>query len=264
MFRFWDGDYMKRSSRFSATPTNLSASAQKKLNAYALVAGAAAAGGYMFASPPLADGKVVYTPAHDKLQNGVVRPIDLNHDRVADFYLVTGVRYGDQWLSVCDHSVVPTYTGRQFYCKTGTNFPNAAILAYSTMGGKKYELARALRKGSRIGKGRRFGSMGKAQPMANIKTFSSWWLGPWLDQGKGIKAGYLGLRFQIQHKIHYGWARLCVKTHVVNGINSFTATLTGFAYETIPGKGIVAGKTKGPDVITVPPGSLGSLALGRK
>jgi hypothetical protein len=52
----------------------------------------------MLASPPPADGKVVYTPAHDKLQNGVVRPIDLNHDRVTDFYLVTGIRYSGQWL----------------------------------------------------------------------------------------------------------------------------------------------------------------------
>jgi hypothetical protein len=47
-----------------------------------------------------------------------------------------------------------------------------------------------------------------------------------------------------------------------------TATLTGYAYETVPNKPIIAGKTKGPDVITVQPdtapGSLGRLALGRK
>ena len=42
----------------------------------------------------------------------------------------------------------------------------------------------------------------------------------------------------------------------------------GFAYETIPNKPIVAGRTKGPDVVTVQPdttsGTLGRLALGRK
>jgi hypothetical protein len=41
-------------------------------------------------------------------------------------------------------------------------------------------------------------------------------------------------------------------------------TLTGYAYETIPGKPIIAGETKGPDVITMQPGSPGRLALGRK
>jgi hypothetical protein len=44
--------------------------------------------------------------------------------------------------------------------------------------------------------------------------------------------------------------------------------LTGYAYETIPNKAIIAGKIKGPDVVTVQsdtaPGSLGRLALGRK
>jgi hypothetical protein len=106
--------------------------------------------------------------------------------------------------------------------------------------------------------------MGKAQDMAFGRTFSSWksWLGPWVDKGKGIKAGYLGLRFQINQKLHYGWARLCVKTHVENGTNSFTGTLTGYAYETIPNKAIVAGKTSGPDVITLEPASLGNLAAG--
>jgi hypothetical protein len=40
------------------------------------------------------------------------------------------------------------------------------------------------------------------------------------------------------------------------------ATLTGYAYETIPNKPIIAGKTKGPDVITLEPATLGHLAQG--
>jgi hypothetical protein len=117
-----DGGFMKYSS--PRTPASLSESFHRRLNMYALAASATGLG--ILAGPPAAEGKIVYTPAHDKLQNGVVRPIDLNHDRVTDFYLLTGVRYGAEWLSVCGHSVVPTYTGRQFYCKTGTSFPNAA------------------------------------------------------------------------------------------------------------------------------------------
>jgi hypothetical protein len=38
--------------------------------------------------------------------------------------------------------------------------------------------------------------------------------------------------------------------------------LTGYAYETIPNKAIVTGKTKGRDVITVRPASLGHSAAG--
>jgi len=41
-----------------------------------------------------------------------------------------------------------------------------------------------------------------------------------------------------------------------------SATLTGYAYETIPGKAIITGKTHGPDVITLQDASLGHLARG--
>ena len=65
----------------------------------------------------------------------------------------------------------------------------------------------------------------------------------------------MGLRFDIKGQSHYGWAHLQNVT-VVGG------TLTGYAYETIPNKPIITGKTKGPDVITLEPGSLGALAAG--
>ncbi len=43
---------------------------------------------------------------------------------------------------------------------------------------------------------------------------------------------------------------------------SMKALLTGYAYETIPNKPIIAGKTHGKDVITLEPASLGHLARG--
>ncbi len=79
--------------------------------------------------------------------------------------------------------------------------------------------------------------------------------GPWAFDGNG----YLGLRFKIGKQIHYGWARLTVQEL---GDYKFKATLTGYAYETIPNKPIITGHTKGPDVITLEPGSLGALAAG--
>jgi hypothetical protein len=45
----------------------------------------------------------------------------------------------------------------------------------------------------------------------------------------------LGLKFSIQGETHYGWARLSV--YVVKGRPYVRSTLTGYAYETIAGRG---------------------------
>ena len=89
----------------------------------------------------------------------------------------------------------------------------------------------------------------------NINS-SSVAFGPWVNRADR----YMGIDFWIKGHggSHYGWARFSVK---VKG-KEITAILTGYAYETTPNKPIIAGKTKGPDVITVDPGSLGRLAQG--
>ena len=78
-------------------------------------------------------------------------------------------------------------------------------------------------------------------------------------KGRGTAVhGYLGMKFVIQGKAHFGWTRLnvgCTNTKV-------NATLTGYAYETVPNKPIIAGKTHGPDVVE--PATLGQLASGIK
>ena len=84
------------------------------------------------------------------------------------------------------------------------------------------------------------------------------WFGQWGNGGKGLKNRYLGIKFTINGKFHYGWARISVS---VTG-HQATSVLSGYAYETIPNKAIIAGETKGPDVVTVQPGSLGHLATG--
>jgi hypothetical protein len=69
-------------------------------------------------------------------------------------------------------------------------------------------------------------------------------------------------------KIHFGWARLNVNCVYPKAIR---ATLTGYAYETIPNKAIIAGATKGPDAAeptasfnkhNPEPATLGMLAMG--
>jgi hypothetical protein len=82
-----------------------------------------------------------------------------------------------------------------------------------------------------------------------------------------VSGRYLGLRFTIKTQTHYGWARLSVQ---VSG-TTVTGTLTGYAYETIANKPIIAGRTKGPDdgeptasfsTPTSEPATLGALAMG--
>lgn len=87
--------------------------------------------------------------------------------------------------------------------------------------------------------------------------------GPWAH----VKNRYLGLKFQTKGQTHFGWARLSTKI----GFGGATGILTGYAYETIPNKAIIAGKTHGPDeepgsaslkTRTSESATLGMLALG--
>ena len=74
---------MKQSPRSGKTPAKLSEAAVRRLNSYALVAGAAGVG--MLAQP--AEAKIVYTPAHLKIVSNPtgIYNLDLNHDGVNDF-----------------------------------------------------------------------------------------------------------------------------------------------------------------------------------
>ena len=78
--------------------------------------------------------------------------------------------------------------------------------------------------------------------------------GPWLK----VKQAYLGLKFVVKGKTHFGWAH--IKLNPTSGL-SISETLTGYAYETIPGKSIIAGKTTGrmDDFTNDDPGPAASL-----
>lgn len=61
----------------------------------------------------------------------------------------------------------------------------------------------------------------------------------------GATNRYLGLRFHdLAGKTHYGWARLTVRGTQNSRI---VALLTGYAYETVPNKAIIAGRTADAD-----------------
>jgi hypothetical protein len=236
---------MKRSSQPPAT-AELSKSLNRQLEMYALAAGAAGVG--LLALTQSAEAKIVYTPAHVQLPF----PLDLNHDGKVDFYLHSYGHSSESALSACQYLA----RGSQGpFCSTSRGANRIRTMVSS----KGRRFGAALRYGAKIQ-----GGDGVRLPGVRLGTVfidppsSVSWLGPWFNGGKGVKNRYLGLKFEIKGRYHFAWARMTVTITQ----NRFSATLTGYAYETISGKAIIAGKTKGPDVITVQPASLGHLAAG--
>jgi hypothetical protein len=258
---------MKHSSQPSRLPADLSESISQRLNMYAL--GAAAAGVGVLALAPPSEAKIVYTRADVSLGYGVTG-LDLDNDGRADFefcrslFISTGTYkhpYSCPSARPRSRKIVrpPDEVGSalSIYPHGGKNNTHNRI--WGTSKG-----AFALPRGVCVGPKINFTPGG--QDMATwISSFgSSGLLGPWAN----VQRRYLALKFLIKGRVHYGWARLTVLNN-----HGLAATLTGYAYETIPGKSIRTGQTKGPEdvvegpdaTLTAPspkPASLGLLAIG--
>jgi len=226
---------------------NLSESVHQQLSMYALAASAAGVGALCFAKP--AEARIVYTPAHVAIKaNGGLFQIDLNHDGTPDFGFLNTWYVGEKTDRTL--KVLQSQPANEIWMTKACNtFPVAA----------------ALPRGKRIGPKADFQHNNFGAVMALATPTGS--CGVWL--GKSNFQAYLGLKFTIKGTIHFGWARVKVDTQLQQ--RPFLATLTGYAYETIPGKAIIAGATKGPDDAeptaalsshTPEPATLGALALG--
>lgn len=223
----------------SRTPAKLSESLHHQLNMYALAA--SVAGGALGISPP-ANAKIIYTPTHAVIPpNGTVS-FDLNHDGIADFKI--GNVLGTHYSSTTRNSGV-------FVEGLGAGIAGMTISRGSKWG-KSYD-ASALPKGAGMGPGRHV--LGGGAIMADT-GYNGYHLGFWFN----VNQAYLGIRFAINGETHYGWARVEV-THKF--APAWRVVVTGYAYETVPNKRIIAGETKGPDMLAEP-ATLGRLALGRK
>ena len=220
--------------------------------AYAAAAGAAGVG--MLAMTTSAEAKVVYTPANEQIPRLSVVPVDLNGDGAVDFNLVNwlavslGASAVFSYLAVCHTKAKGLGT---FACISSSSMiaANADNEVRVVADG-----AADLAAGVNIGPGQQWG--GKAQPaeMA-LRIFENTsskmvelWRHPWANGGKGVFNRYLGIKFKIGADFHYGWARITVKTSTDKS-QAFTVTLTGYAYETVPGKAIVAGATSGAEEV---------------
>jgi len=236
-------------NRFLRPRKTIPDSLERQLNSYALMAGAA--GVSVLASACSAEAKIIYTPAHVRLEANSRYLLDVNNDGTRDFELfVFGNRSSIHASSL---QVAPYYGNKVLDSRGQLRFP------------------RDLKAGFVIGPWARnqFSSKGL---MALIATYSGYivnYTGLWANGGKGVTNRYLGLQFQINGKNHHGWARLNVSFS--GSLHMLEATLTGYAYETIPGKAIIAGATEGPDdaeptaslnTHSSGPATLGALALG--
>jgi hypothetical protein len=204
---------------------------------YALAASAAGVG--RLALSQSAEARIVYTKTHHFIGTKGIYNLDLNHDGTTDFVLL------------------------QSGTATGSRCSNT-LLAKEELGnavegkiGKYGHFASALTRGARIGPGATFikgGAKGETMVAISHQDLGSRYSGAWVN----VTNRYLGLKFNIAGKIHYGWARMTVKVNYCR----INATLTGYAYETIPNKAIIAGKIEGPDVTSDQPATLGHLAAG--
>jgi hypothetical protein len=230
----------KTVKRIARVPSQLSDSLHKHVGAYALAASAAGVGVMALAQP--AEAEIIYTPAHQKISPSSVLSLDLNHDGIVDFTL---------------NDINTFYMGK-LSVLPGAGSKNQI---WEREGNSQWPfLASALLAGVRVGpKVRQFLRVPEVMAWTHfsgggIYCFTGGF--PWGN----VRNRYLGLKYAIDGKVHFGWARLNVScpwdTFTVTGL------LTGYAYETIPNKPIITGKTKGRDVVTVRPATLWHLAAG--
>jgi hypothetical protein len=260
----------QRQSSTGRRPVSLSSALEKSLLAYA--SAAVAAGVSLLAMTNSVEAKVVYTPAHTNIpvNTGSVL-LDLNHDGIADFSLWNSKgAYGHQAFGtlnvgcaavpVSNHNSTCRYQNNEIWGEgmVSGRFASALHPGFMVKANKSY-----FQQGRKL-VGSQNQALGPVADMANIIfTVSSTGQTSSASRGQWFftKRRYLGLQFMIGKEVHYGWARLAV-TLPTGGFEGIQATLTGYAYETIPNKPIITGKTKGSDVVILDPASLGHLAQG--
>jgi hypothetical protein len=218
---------------------------------------ASAAGVSVLALAGASEAKVVYTETHQSMQPRLPLYIDLNHDGIRDFALRTIYYLGSYFEMALNAS--SAYHGVK-----------NAIAGKRAGNGYFFSAASALRPGASIGPKLQFPvhrpvlAEEEFAAHAHSTQFSD--LGPWVGKGEGLSDRYLGLKFFVDGKPHYGWARLSLTIAHHREYDDVNATLTGYAYETTPNQAILAGDTGTPNATQsgATSSTLGSLALGQK
>ncbi|HTC48419.1 MAG TPA: hypothetical protein VK722_13930 [Candidatus Aquilonibacter sp.] len=232
-----------RISRTNRSPISLNPRVDHRLLGYAAAATAAGVGTMALAQPSQAE--VVYTPTNQVIKLNTTLSLDLNNDGVTDFFI-------RNLYEVCIET-----SGR----KECSNFIDQSlqVTPVSPNGvGAGPRWAPPLPAGEKVGLGDRFAAVGSMEFCNTSVGRGPYSSGPWRNK----KDRYLALEISIDGEMHYGWARLSV------GISKpckVEAVLTGYAYETVPGKPILTGATSDTDKAASENRSnftIGALALG--
>ncbi len=235
-----------------AKPAALRDSFHQHLHMYALAASAAGVSVLALVQP--GEAEIVYTPVQVTIGPGQTYSLDVNQDGIVDFTIRNHA-----------HATTSGFDASVFVRPAPGNAVAGHIVRYG-----RFNWAYALTSGMRIDKADRHFAPGRA-----TMAFSNYFVGSYSRGGSwlsylGTATRFLGLKFKIDGQVHYGWARLNVQTRST----TITATLTGYAYETIPNKAIKAGDEQGKDDVSVKqpdpaltkpaqqPATLGMLALG--
>jgi hypothetical protein len=234
----------KSTSRMS---TPLEKNIQRNLALYSIAA--SAAGVSLIALAPPAEGEVVFTSTHQIIDRRQDLAIDVNHDGITDITIDNLYQKQSGPAGLYAQAVLEAVP------ETG-----GAVVADPAAYG-----AADLSKGASIGPANIFSARRAVMAFKTVQGyFGTYSFGAWFN----VSDKFLGFRFKIDGQTHYGWARMTVRW---NQRYHIVAALNGYAYETEPGKAIVAGDT-GTAGIEAVPGveaerkavTLGELAAGRK
>lgn len=242
----------QRSSR--ARRATMSKELNHNLRLYSLAAATTGVSILALASP--VQSEVVVTRKNIplvNLQEGVgLTPVDLNNDGISDISF--GLDSFGPYSYVTDLVFVSIPKGNGVVATKATPPRNIPFVS-------------ALVRGDEVGPSARFN---RGNPSASLlyiyqndndsqcsnRHTSGHWAGNNPDR-------FVGVRFQIKGQTHYGWVRITVATKIERGCGTISATITSWAYETIPNKAITIGTTKesvAEGKSAVP--ALGMLALG--
>lgn len=195
---------------------------ERALLSYAAAASVAGVGVLALAQP--SEAKVVYTPTHSVFNAPSFLDIDMNNDGIIDFML---------------HN-------QRYSFSTGPLVSyGAVIVSGSVRVVGKSQHASAFPANVQIGPGNQF-TVSTRVPELELCTLQR--TGTIADKGywTNAKNKYLGVKFKLSGQPHFGWLRLSFEQ---TGCK-ITALLTGYAYETVPNKPIITGKTSEPEEVS--------------
>jgi hypothetical protein len=241
---------------------SLSKSIDSRLKLYGMAAAAASVGFLALAEPAAAEvvitNKNIPIPACNLALSPCSVSLDLNGDGVNDFKI--------SLLSTL--SAYGYFAGTEFLRVTAHN--GGGVMGNA--GGNRGPYASALLRGAKIGASDHFlnGKDTIEDTYFNYHTYyaaEKRLYGKW---GGNHPNRFLGVKFNIGGKTHYGWIRITVNSAITHPFTLMSATITEYGYETIANKSLGAGlaSTNAADdqtrAITEPPrrASLGMLALG--